>query len=198
MPHVEHLLAQYHDRELGPGRRYKIEQHLAGCPDCRAKLEELRRLSGVLGSCKLPDTLTNAAVFRSRVLLRLPRRRHRPVRSVGLGWLSVPVSLVCVLVVVQGLWFALSSVGVLARVAGWAGVELSAISALLPSTLTGSGAALDYVIGSPLCDVVRIGGFLVTYLLLLVVFVLYAGWVGVLVRSVQRVGALEGEQNGSL
>ena len=39
------LLSVYHDGELPSPWREKLENHLAGCPDCNARLETYRRIS---------------------------------------------------------------------------------------------------------------------------------------------------------
>jgi len=196
--HLQHLIAPYHDLELGPRRAKRVELHLADCAECRAKLAEMDRLAGVLAEDKLPDAFSSAETFRSRVLLCLHRRQPRQSDPLFWAWFFVPASLVLVLFAVQVLWFALGSVGMVSRIAQWSGVEMSALSARLPDAVSTASPALEFVFGSPLRDVMQIGGFMFIYLLLLVVFVLYAGWVGVLTRSVQRVTVSEGDRDGSL
>ena len=44
----EEDLTLYHDGELPEGRRREVEAHLLGCPACRAELESLRRLDGLV------------------------------------------------------------------------------------------------------------------------------------------------------
>ena len=42
----------YLDAGAGADEREQLQKHLAGCGDCRASLEELRSLIGVLGEWK--------------------------------------------------------------------------------------------------------------------------------------------------
>jgi len=47
-------LSAYHDGELSPERRRKLEQHLEDCQPCAAELERLRTLSGLLNQAEAP------------------------------------------------------------------------------------------------------------------------------------------------
>ena len=52
--HLDHnTLNEYLDSALEPARRAEVESHLAACPDCAARLAELRALFAALES--LPD-----------------------------------------------------------------------------------------------------------------------------------------------
>jgi hypothetical protein len=51
--HITDRLSDYIDGELAPAERAAIEDHLPGCDDCRAVLEDLRRL--VEAARRLPD-----------------------------------------------------------------------------------------------------------------------------------------------
>ena len=48
------LLAGYLYEDLDPPSRAAVEAHLAGCPECRASLEEMREASESLDAWKLP------------------------------------------------------------------------------------------------------------------------------------------------
>jgi hypothetical protein len=52
---IEENLALYLYEELPPDQRQAFETHLAGCADCRKKLEETRRLHAVLGGRPSPE-----------------------------------------------------------------------------------------------------------------------------------------------
>jgi anti-sigma factor RsiW len=49
----DNLLGPYHDGELDPLRRDRIEQHLPGCADCSRHLAELRALTDRLSAVTL-------------------------------------------------------------------------------------------------------------------------------------------------
>ncbi|MDI6857287.1 MAG: zf-HC2 domain-containing protein [Dehalococcoidia bacterium] len=70
----EDELSAYLDEELPPARRRKIEEHLRGCPACRARLAELRTLKQTLSS------LPQAAAPRSFALTPEQARRPGQVR----------------------------------------------------------------------------------------------------------------------
>lgn len=58
-------LSAYLDGELQPGERAQLEAHLAGCPDCRARLGQLRAVSGLVKAQALepvPLALKNAVL----------------------------------------------------------------------------------------------------------------------------------------
>jgi anti-sigma factor RsiW len=42
------MLSLYHDDELPPPWKEKLESHVSACPDCGKRLERLRHLSGIL------------------------------------------------------------------------------------------------------------------------------------------------------
>lgn len=46
--HVTELLSSYLDGQVSLPERRTVEEHLAGCAACRAELEELRQLTGLL------------------------------------------------------------------------------------------------------------------------------------------------------
>ena len=50
----------YHDGELPPLERQWVEVHLKTCPACARELEDLRRLSGLFASARLPELSPSA------------------------------------------------------------------------------------------------------------------------------------------
>jgi len=196
MRHVDHLLAQYHDRELSLRCCWQIEKHVEACPTCQAELERLRRLSGLLAECTLPDTLTGPETFRAQVALRLPRRRATRAPYVSWTWLAVPVSLICVLMIAQGLFVLPGIVVSLAAFSEWGGIDAFSRSAPLLSGAIGSGAMLSYVMGSPVLFFLWIAWQIFLCWALILIFVPYVGWVNVLVRSSTRPIARKGESDG--
>ena len=49
---VAHVTS-YLEEALGPARRRAVERHLAGCEDCRAYLEQMRRTIDALAALRL-------------------------------------------------------------------------------------------------------------------------------------------------
>lgn len=65
------LLSAYLDTELFPEEMAEVRNHLAGCPDCRAEMEELRATRRLLSSLEPPDLPRE---FAADLSLRLERR----------------------------------------------------------------------------------------------------------------------------
>jgi anti-sigma factor RsiW len=182
MRHVDLLLVEYHDNELSPRQRRRVEAHLQDCVACRAELERLERLSDVLAAYTLPDSLTAAETVRAQVVLRLPRRRGDRPGAVSWGWHLVPLGLICVLMALQALFVVPDAVKWVADLARWSGIGLSSLSG---APLVGGRlvAAVEYVLGSQWFSLYRFGWQMLVYVMLIFVFVSYWGWVNVLWRS---------------
>jgi anti-sigma factor RsiW len=58
----EFLLHEYLDGELNPTGRHELESHLAGCPACRTRLDELSRLFSLLEA--VPELTLSADLSR--------------------------------------------------------------------------------------------------------------------------------------
>ena len=100
--HITNWLGAYLDGELKGRRLYQVETHLAECQLCRAELESLQGLSGLLHEVPAPEFTPNER-FVAQVNLRLP---HRPVvdtrrRLLEVGWWMVPVGLLAVWVFIN-------------------------------------------------------------------------------------------------
>jgi anti-sigma factor RsiW len=89
-------LHAYHDRELGPWARWRLERHLGQCASCRFELDRLRHVGEwVRGAAALeeaPDlwgriAVRLAALDREVEGAALPRRAARP----GLPRFAVPL-----------------------------------------------------------------------------------------------------------
>lgn len=65
------LLSAYLDTELFPEEMAEVRSHLAGCPDCRAEMEELRATRRLLSSLEAPEPPVG---FVADLSLRLGRR----------------------------------------------------------------------------------------------------------------------------
>jgi anti-sigma factor RsiW len=93
------------DGELPVQRQAEIEAHLTGCADCRARVEELRRLA--TGIAALPE-LTAPPGFLKDVRAKIargnePRTENWWEQTIQSPWVVVPMRLAAVLVLVWGL-----------------------------------------------------------------------------------------------
>ena len=113
--HVTEWLAAYYDDELPGFRRQQVEEHLSGCPACRAELEELHKLSKLLLEVPSPERLLSAQRFQAQVKLRLPPAVSRPGWQTALkaGWQFAPLGAVFVWVFAQAVLLATSLASVL-------------------------------------------------------------------------------------
>jgi anti-sigma factor RsiW len=184
MQHVNHLLEEYYDDELGPARKRQVERHLQACASCRAELEELRQLSALLEGAPLPDAFSPPQLFGAQVALRVSRQQVERSRYPSMAWHVVPWVLLCGLVVLQGLFALSGGVIGLVQAASLLGID---VSAWLPAW-----SALDLELGgvlrlSPasLVTVVSVAAMAALYLATIAVFVPYVGWVRTLLRSTQ-------------
>jgi predicted anti-sigma-YlaC factor YlaD len=195
MVHVEHLLAEYHDGELSARRRRQVEAHLADCPACRARLSELERLSDVLAAYELPATLAGAETFRARVAMRLSRRARRRVRYVGWAWHLVPLGLICALLGLLGVLALSDLLQSALALFGWTGIDVLSIVGL--PDIVGAATWLNQVLA---WFAEGLGGLtwrLSVYLVLVLVFAVYVGWVGALYRARTHANFERRGQNGS-
>jgi anti-sigma factor RsiW len=176
LEHVDHLMDAYRDGELPARIRRQVDAHLHECVQCQVELSARERLSALLRQDALPDTLTNAETFRSQVALKLSRRQQSQSGYLSWSWHLVPLALICVLLGLMGLFACVD----LFRAAGvtleWAGMDVASV------------LGVPDAVRQPLFISVfsRLGGLvwrLCLYLVSLVVFVSYAGWVGVLLRA---------------
>jgi hypothetical protein len=87
----EHL-SDYLDRALGPAEREAVGRHLEGCPDCAARLAELRDLTGALHALDrvaLPDGFEGRFAARLAAEVQthpVARPAARPKRAAGAPW----------------------------------------------------------------------------------------------------------------
>jgi predicted anti-sigma-YlaC factor YlaD len=173
---MDHLLGAYRDNELPARVRRRVEAHLGECAQCRAELAALERLSELLGEDTLPNAFTSAETFRSQVVLKLSRRQRSRSGYLSWSWHLVPLALLCVLVGLMGLFAFVDLFRAAAATLGWVGVDVTSILSLpdvgrqplFVSMFSGLGGL-----------VWRLCAYLVSF----VVFVSYAGWVGVLLRA---------------
>lgn len=95
--HVTEWLNAYHDGELKNGRLQQVEKHLSECETCRAELESLRGLAGLLQEAPEPD-FPSPERFAAQVNLLLPHKRTPSPKPTlfDSGWWMIPVGIVAV------------------------------------------------------------------------------------------------------
>lgn len=186
--HDHELLNAYLDGELSGWRRERIEQHLAGCPDCQAELAALRRLSQALQEAAFTPDLTPAERFAAQVMLRLPRQPAQPAgrRTAELSWWMAPAVILLAWAFVQavfllstGVWTA-GQAGLLGETAAWLAPKADGTGmftgilqwlGVMPSGATLQMASLSESIGwNMLVKVVLEGGLGLLYLGWLVIW----------------------------
>ncbi|MBN1934399.1 MAG: zf-HC2 domain-containing protein [Anaerolineae bacterium] len=181
--HVNHLLAEYYDNELNAHRRRQVETHLDECATCRAELERMTQLSSLMEAYTLPEASTPVETFRAQVMLKVSRRKRSPLPSRTWVWYAIPVSLGGALLALE----AVTALLILAVSAlSWGGIEIAA--SLAPTWVEWLNAQIswsDMLISSGL-DLLSLTVQVLLYIVLFLLFIPYAGWVGLLWRSVHK------------
>jgi predicted anti-sigma-YlaC factor YlaD len=92
--HITEWLNAYLDGELRGSLLQQVEAHLDECEVCRAELESLERLSGLLHEVPTPE-FTSPERFAAQVSLRLPHEQKTIYRKklLEVGWWMIPVGL---------------------------------------------------------------------------------------------------------
>lgn len=88
-PHVDHLLSDYLDGTLPAARQGMVEQHLSGCPACRAEFERLHTLVAELSV--LPRSIPPPRNLWEDIEAQIvppDRTREAPMRAVRRGFSS--------------------------------------------------------------------------------------------------------------
>ncbi|MCI0556655.1 MAG: zf-HC2 domain-containing protein, partial [Anaerolineae bacterium] len=95
-------LNAYLDGELHGNRLHMVEVHLSECDACKADLQSLRDLSGLLHKVPAPE-FTSPERFAANVNLLLPQRPVTAPRSrlFEIGWWMIPVGLLAAWVFVS-------------------------------------------------------------------------------------------------
>jgi hypothetical protein len=119
-------LGAYLDGELRGERAAWIEEHLAGCPDCRKELERLAALSALLHADPQPQA---GPAFLGQVLQHLPDPSERPELPSLLraGLVYGPVAIFAAWAFFQAVGWALGSLFALVEVVPGARMELSSL-----------------------------------------------------------------------
>ena len=92
--HITEWLNAYLDGELHGSRLHTLEAHLAECEACKAELQSLQDLSGLLHKVPMPE-FTSPERFATQVNLLLPQRPVTASRSrlFEMGWWMIPFAL---------------------------------------------------------------------------------------------------------
>lgn len=143
--HLDPILERYLDGELRPEQARAAQEHLGGCPDCRARLERLMALRALLAEAPAAEGLKSEARFTAEVGLRMERRAPAPAApSVGeILWHLVPVGLMAALAFVE-------AVMLVSTLVSWIPGAESALGSLAPST--GLGAFLLPLVGGDFAE----------------------------------------------
>jgi hypothetical protein len=154
----------------------------------------LRKLSRALSVYQMPNDFASPERFRSRVMLRLPRPEDSGRRLQAWVWWMVPFSLASVLVILLAL-MALPTVTVWgASVVRWIGLG-DPLAALQAPGADFQGMISD-LLGSTMFPLVGIAWQMLLCALLILFFVPYVGWVGMLARARQRSDVQKGGTRG--
>ena len=133
--HVNEWLNTYLDGELRGARLRQVENHLAECDECRAKLDELQGLSALLRETAPTGKFISTERFVSNLTLSLPRQPETPqTRKVfEIGWWLIPIGVLGTWVFLQ-VTFSLSSLFFAASDAGLFGSTFTWLQANSPQT----------------------------------------------------------------
>jgi hypothetical protein len=82
----KHIILHVH-QALDKAERAELKAHLAICPSCRTKLEEMEKFKTAVGNTPMidPDEET-LKVMRNAVALNIQKHRHRHSQPAGLSW----------------------------------------------------------------------------------------------------------------
>jgi hypothetical protein len=124
--HVTEWLNAYLDGELNSSRLPQVEAHLRNCQVCRAELESLQRVSGLLHEFSTPE-FTSPERFAAQVNLRLPHQQPAPLenRMLEIGWWMIPVGLLGTWIFIGTSFFisdilsAANALGLLSGITDW-------------------------------------------------------------------------------
>jgi len=133
---VEGLMLGNEDRDLPPGERALVEEHLQGCGRCRAFASDrtaIRRAAAAVAWPALPDELDR----RTRRILRQSRPEARTAAAAASvpAWLLVAVAVVTI---ITGVWLAASLADVTPdmRLADLPWTGLAAVFIIIQNALT--------------------------------------------------------------
>jgi hypothetical protein len=98
--HVTEWIGAYHDGELKGARLQQVAAHLEHCVTCRAELEALQGLSGLLQTAPAITPRAPARTFAAQVGLRLPHptTMQQPAwrKALKFGWQFAPLGLIVI------------------------------------------------------------------------------------------------------
>ena len=135
------LLQDYATRELTPGQRRLVDEHLLGCEECR---RELALMSVVVSGLDTQPVLEPSPGFSGRVLAGLPRQR---------SFVPGPLWALVLVPVLGGLIYLFRGqltgglAGLLERVPDLSGVTMQQL-AIVPLAAVGLGLAMVAAVGA--------------------------------------------------
>ena len=160
--HIMGWIAAFHDGELTGALRQKVEAHIVTCTDCRADLEALKKLSGLLQEAPPLSTALSPERFVSQVRLRMGAQPVRPAwqRRLRTGWWLAPAGVI-------GMWAFGQAV---LLVSGWL-MTLMPVLQLSPGMSSLMKATLSWPLGQGLVMILTFD-----LLLSLLTAILLGGW----------------------
>ncbi len=171
--HIEPWLDAYLDGELPGAKRRQVEAHLGECGGCRALLEQRSALSALLREAPAAETRKSPARFEADVRLQL-RARPQPVllgrQALRWVWIAAPVLILLAWVFVQSTLLLSTALSFIPGVDQ--ALQVGSIGAGLFGLPPVAGDLLSFALPLELFN----GNFLVWLALLLVIGLLYVGW----------------------
>jgi anti-sigma factor RsiW len=84
------LLSAYADGEVDAKERAQVDLHLSGCPDCRARLEDLRALAQVVNARLLDEAeKVDFSHFADEVMRKVTPDRPGLMERLRIGWSEI-------------------------------------------------------------------------------------------------------------
>lgn len=81
---IKKLISPYHDGELDEHQKRLVEEHIAGCPECRKEFEEMGKFEEVMSKVEFKKPSKEAwKMYSSSVYNRLERRIGWILFSIG-------------------------------------------------------------------------------------------------------------------
>ncbi len=166
----------YLDGELPGPQARQLQAHLDHCPACRALIDERARLAALLRAAPAAQPRKSAARFVDEVRMQMrPRVAQAALpapAALRLAWVGVPVMLALAWVFVQSTLWVGALVGLIPG-AGQALLGGASASARLPLDLPpAAGRLLGFALPLELFN----WSFLTALVLLLIIGLLYIGW----------------------
>ncbi len=172
--HAEEWVDAYIDNAMSPHQRAAAEAHLSGCAACRELVAERLALSTLLQEAPPVVPAKSERQFVGEIELQLERNPVRPTSRARWAWLAIPAALIL-------LWSYVQAVGLVSLLLGFLpGLGGSPFGGLVQPVQPPVGTnAIAWLLG-------LLGAFepfdwneLTSLIGLLVVGLLYAGWMSI-------------------